>query len=387
MKKKRERILALDGLRGYSALIVVAFHVLTWSPAFNAAHYEAFYENQLLEVLTVTPLKFFWAGNEAIVLFFMIGGMVITMPYINGKKFEYWKFIGRRFVTIIFPYLIAVTLTLIGSYYYRDLTQDVRLAGTFNTKWSRFPTTSELWNTYLLMDNHLNIIAGVFWSIIQEWRISFIIPIVGYWFSKEKNKKSMAIALLSWALVWAGLGYLMVVTKDTTFYPFVESFERTAYYSIYFMIGSALAVYYESLSGWVKSHKLVTWFLPLSIIIITNRWWLRLFGIMLGQRPALLIAAIGYVMLLISVIEIPDLHAFFSNRPAILLGNVSFGIYLTHTTMIILVVSFLGQVIEPVYALIVSTFLVIPTAFLFTRFVVAPCAKLARSLLFLKRPA
>lgn len=75
------RLPALDGLRGVAALVVVAFHVLLLSPSF-ADRAEAGPGLRPADPswwLTHAPLYLLWAGQQAVFLFFVLSGFVLTL--------------------------------------------------------------------------------------------------------------------------------------------------------------------------------------------------------------------------------------------------------------------------------------------------------------------
>ena len=90
-------------------------------------------------------------------------------------------------------------------------------------------------------------------------------------------------------------------------------------------------------------------------------------------RDALLLTGLGIILFLLLCMESPRLTAFFKSKPLLLLGKLSFSLYLTHTTAIILFVTFLGQVIPPETALLLSPLFALPVAYLWQKHVETRC--------------
>ena len=178
IKKEGQRIEVFDGIRGLASLIVMFFHLCVWSVnGYRANTYREFV-SPFWEMMTNTPLKIFWGGNEAVLVFYIIGGFVLAKPYLTGRKLAFVPFIIRRWIRVMLPYLIILTVSYLLIYLFGNLKADIALGGSFNVKWSRLPNPLEMLLYYLGYDYHLNIVAGAFWSMVQEWRVSFVIPFV-----------------------------------------------------------------------------------------------------------------------------------------------------------------------------------------------------------------
>lgn len=78
-QRRAPRLAALDGLRGVAAVVVVLFHVLLLSPAFDdpAPGVRPLDPSWWL---TSTPLAVLWAGPQAVFVFFVLSGYVLTLP-------------------------------------------------------------------------------------------------------------------------------------------------------------------------------------------------------------------------------------------------------------------------------------------------------------------
>jgi peptidoglycan/LPS O-acetylase OafA/YrhL len=82
-----QRLRSLDGLRGVAAIVVVAYHSLLISPSLA----EIVVNNQPAEpgsfwdLLLHSPLRILIAGNEAVIVFFVLSGLVLTLQVRRGK--------------------------------------------------------------------------------------------------------------------------------------------------------------------------------------------------------------------------------------------------------------------------------------------------------------
>ncbi|WP_368259248.1 acyltransferase family protein, partial [Blautia wexlerae] len=75
----RFRLRSLDGLRGLAAVIVLVHHALLVIPALAAPYYGQTVQPGLPWLLVHTPLHLLWAGTEAVYLFFILSGLVLTL--------------------------------------------------------------------------------------------------------------------------------------------------------------------------------------------------------------------------------------------------------------------------------------------------------------------
>ena len=89
---------------------------------------------------------------------------------------------------------------------------------------------------------------------------------------------------------------------------------------------------------------------------------------------------LGIVLFLLLCMESPRLTAFFKSRPLLFFGKLSFSLYLTHTTMIVLFVTLAGQVIPAEIALALSPAFAILMATIWQRFVESKCLDLVKHL-------
>src|SRR5436305_607603 len=90
------RIPELDALRGIAAAVVLTFHWLAVMPAWNADTRHDGGAYLLLNAVKYTPLHVFAAGPEAVLLFFVLSGFVLALPFVEGRAGGYLPFLVRR---------------------------------------------------------------------------------------------------------------------------------------------------------------------------------------------------------------------------------------------------------------------------------------------------
>ena len=97
------RFLQLDAMRGIAAVCVVFHH---WRLAFYAG------------VLHFWLVPIF-SGTQAVMLFFVLSGFVLSLPYLDGKRRPYWPYLIRRFWRIYVPFAAAVGIAAVGALLFR----------------------------------------------------------------------------------------------------------------------------------------------------------------------------------------------------------------------------------------------------------------------------
>jgi peptidoglycan/LPS O-acetylase OafA/YrhL len=176
------RIPALDGLRGVAALMVLFHHTLLLLPDY--ANYEWFGSKAPVHgwiefALLRTPLRLLWAGQERALLFFVLSGFVLCLPWLAGKPQPYGKFLLGRFCRIYPPYLIAMLLAALGAFILGghnlpDASIYIRQLGwVFRPDWQAAPSIAAVLN-----NKHSEFINEAVWSLVWEVRVALIFPLI-----------------------------------------------------------------------------------------------------------------------------------------------------------------------------------------------------------------
>lgn len=152
------RYLELDGLRGLAAFTVIWHHF--WL-MFG-----------LPEPWYVTPLI---AGKQAVLLFFVLSGFVLSLPFWNrGSLGNYRAFIIRRFFRIYVPFAAAICLSALGAILWGQ--HNLPLGWFFHATW-QVPVTASLLFHHLMMGpgHELN---NALWSLRIEAQMSIAFPLL-----------------------------------------------------------------------------------------------------------------------------------------------------------------------------------------------------------------
>src|ERR1017187_3352351 len=93
------RFRSLDALRGIAALVVVVQHVMLALP------------DGIRGQLGFIELAFAMAARFAVMLFFVLSGFVLSLPYFAGKNLAYGPYLVRRFCRLYLPFAFAVLIS------------------------------------------------------------------------------------------------------------------------------------------------------------------------------------------------------------------------------------------------------------------------------------
>jgi peptidoglycan/LPS O-acetylase OafA/YrhL len=108
------RITSLDGVRGLAALAVVIDHCMianqnisqyTEIPTVPSHHSTAWW-------IVDSPLHIFWPGTEAVYLFFVLSGLVLSLPWLGARRPSWLGYYPSRLVRLYIPVAAAVALAV-----------------------------------------------------------------------------------------------------------------------------------------------------------------------------------------------------------------------------------------------------------------------------------
>jgi peptidoglycan/LPS O-acetylase OafA/YrhL len=324
----------LDSLRGLAAVSVVLFH-------FFIALYRCFPSFQFITKLENTPLQIFWAGNEAVILFFVLSGFVLSLPYYNDRALKYKYYVVRRICRIYIPYLVSVVLAILfmGILYREGVPA---IGGWFDISINHLPTKLLIGHITLLGEFDSDKLNIVFWSLAHEMRISILFPLVMFFVLKYSWKKNIIVAL-SMSISFFLIYYLNIklfsydITKNST------SYFSSIRYIAFFITGALLArhmesfrLFYEKIPSTVK--------ILLGVIGILSytypRWFFYKKHFLHMSFINDVTVVIGCSIFIIFSINSKKISSILMFKPIHFVGKISYSLYLFH--MIVLLAMFNG---------------------------------------------
>lgn len=239
----------LDSIRGLAALTVVACHYITrFKISETGSRFVGDISNRIMFILKHTPLRALWAGHEAVILFFILSGFVLSLSFLGRRrKDRYGAYLIRRICRIYIPYLFVILCAI----KLRDLFYTGEIGGlsdTFNRSWRAPANESAAIAGHLFMIGNFDVNAydGSIWSLVHEMRISILFPLL-FLFCK---KCSWVISLAAAAFL-SFLAYLLAPGFQAHDNIFIRLFGpnilMTLHYTGFFMLGAVMAIYREQI--------------------------------------------------------------------------------------------------------------------------------------------
>jgi len=187
---QRQRILALDGLRGIAIVLVVLSHGWTLWPT-----------DKLTKIRPFDGL--FWSGNLGVTVFFVVGGFVVTlglMAQTEQGRLNPLRFYLRRIIRIgaqLYPLLLAV---IAASAWHNGIDHFT----TSGTRDSVLSIATYNWNWYL-MHHALSARSdlGHLWYLSVEMQFYVVLAIVLALFSRYRRLLIIGlVALVVATVIW-----------------------------------------------------------------------------------------------------------------------------------------------------------------------------------------
>ena len=364
----RNRLVALDALRGVAAVIVLVHHISMTSPAVSAA-YSSSIDVPIFSTgwwATLSPLKIFFAGPEFVLVFFVLSGFVLVLSPLQQsvRGYNWLAYYPRRIVRLAIPVVVSVVLAAM----WIALVPRTGVGGA----WMAKQGSPDLGLGNLLREASIVGYTGrpdvnpPLWSLAWEMWFSLLLPI----------GVILAVATRRWTLAWAAallvastVGYLLAV--------------EPLMYLPAFALGALLAANHASLRAIstrlaVRPGGVLLWTLVavLGPLLLTAHWLLRPVLTAPWSELTLALRVPGAVLVVATVALWPAAQQLLSGRLLGWLGRISFSLYLVHFPV---VVTF-GQVFGPEHwwwGAMVSVTVSLVLALLMYRWVELPAQALA----------
>jgi peptidoglycan/LPS O-acetylase OafA/YrhL len=165
------RYLELDSLRGLAAATVVMSHFLgVWQ--FDSWH----------RSLEVSPLRILFAGHEAVILFFVLSGFVLSVQCSGKRALTYPGYLLKRFCRIYLPFAATVLVSALCclALYSRAPSGNAWA----DTSWTIRPSVQQVFMLLLASMHRPEQLNVAIWSILLEIRVSILFPLL-LWLSRH----------------------------------------------------------------------------------------------------------------------------------------------------------------------------------------------------------
>lgn len=315
------RLSELDALRGLAALSVVFWHFFcatytlpkAWGPLFM-------------------PMYWVTRGDAAVVMFFVLSGFVLSLPFLEGRGLSYKFFVIRRICRIYLPYLIGIALSILAVTFVAQ-TKRPGLSDWLNQVFDvPFRPGTALEHLFLIGNIHSNAYNNAIWSLIQEMRVSLLFPLLFWVVSRNHTVVNLGLCVLLSGLY----------TACTHFQIEQDNGYQTGYcFSLHviglFIVGMLLARHRAGLT--MGYRHLPTWTKIVVLLLGVGLYRMSLESKIVFFRDYG--AATGAAVFIISALGSARLSAFLKRPFFTFLGNISYAMYLNHITVIIVVMALL----------------------------------------------
>ncbi|MBJ8119050.1 MULTISPECIES: acyltransferase family protein [Bacillus] len=309
-----KRIKELDSIRGLAALTVVFGHFCLMLPS-------------LPNSIKFSPLRILWAGGEAVIVFYVLSGFVLSMALYHSKT-NYWGYLIKRFVRIYIPYyfwiIITFALFILFSPY-----EVVGLRDWFYDRWQGSITKLDIINHFVLLNNFFTENYNpVIWSLAQEMRISIVFPFLFLLFYKQSWKKTILFAL-SFSLISVFLNMLHIGKAE----GFYNGYADTLHFTSMFMVGMLLFKHQEKLIYSYRNMKKINKGFLIALGVILYLYSILIYGISRNDTTFLLKdwgVVMGVSIFIIMAMSNLKVKAFLNKSVFVYLGEISYSIYLCH---------------------------------------------------------
>jgi peptidoglycan/LPS O-acetylase OafA/YrhL len=366
------RFHALDGLRGLAALVVVVHHTLLTAPALALPYLDPHQPlTGAARWLVYSPLHLVWAGGEAVLVFFVLSGFVLTLPFLRpGAGPATWTgYFPKRLVRLYLPVLAAVALAA-GWALLVPRSSAAGASWWLNAHDVPLTARAAADDAGLILRHGPGYLDGPLWSLRWEVYFSLLLPVY-VWAAPRVRPLTGVTGLLATVAVGSATGHPTLV------------------YLPIFGLGAILAVHRDRLHQltrrWWRAAAVPAAAAALALLLA--RWWAPAGRAATGATGGLLDAAtaLGAALVVACFLCLPGVRRG-AERPAVQwLGKRSFSLYLVHEPIVVSLALLLGRGSQGALLLPLALPASLLAAHLFYLAVEAPAHRFARWLEWLAR--
>lgn len=365
----------LDSLRGIAAIIVLLGHFLALFPILG---------KKVMYSTFGVYFSILWQGHSAVIIFFVLSGFVLSLPFYKGTEFNYLKYLIKRVCRIYIPYIVILFIAIgikLGIHSKIGTIPGLVQWGSWNIEVS-FNRVME--HILFLREFNSDAFIMVIWSLVHEMRISIVFPLIIFLLLRVNWKVSIGIAMFL-----SVIGYLLMKNIPSEFnMPVSTNYFITLHYSSMFIIGALLAKNREYLVSKIINLKVKYLVLPLGLLFFNYpRIPFMLLSKLIGEIDYELYLIIidwyicfGAVLIILSALSSKLFSKLLLIKPVQFIGEISYSLYLVHPIVLLTTVHiFYGKISVPLI-LLISFLLTMVVSVLCYKFIEIPSIKIGRKL-------
>jgi len=319
-ERTSSRLAPLDGIRGIAALVVVLHHCLLVVPALGAPDNGQGYGG--FAWFVNSPVHIVWAGGEAVAVFFVLSGIVLTLPILAARRFDWLAYYPARLLRLYLPVIASVLIASVIAIAIEPS------ASESTSSWLRhhdLPITAARMVRASVIVFGTEWLNSPLWSLRWEVVFSFLLPV--YVFAYLEFLPRPVGLVLAVTLVFTG----SAIGKDNVFYLSVFAFGV--------LLARDFKPIRDGLVTRITGRRGALWVVGLAaftLVALTWRWTLLGLGltgiISLWWRP---MAALGAVTLILLAVSWKPFAHLLSRPMCQWAGRLSFSLYLTHEPIVV----------------------------------------------------
>ncbi|MCZ8516496.1 acyltransferase [Paenibacillus filicis] len=313
---ENSRYYELDSLRGIAALIVVIFHcwVLLDVPL------------KIKSNIWYTPFAFLISGHQSVIVFFLLSGFVLALPFLRGVKVNYYKFMIKRLCRIYIPYLFAIIVGITCRYLFNQNVLPGHWSGSLNL-------AVYLNHLVLISSFSQNYFVPVIWSLVHEMRISILFPLIMFLVINLNWRINLLIGALS-SLI--GITLLRFDSGADMFTNYYDTF----HYIFIFIMGALVAKHKEDLIHIFNKFKHNILFVILNFVVYVFGYkYISYYGGALPSKVSDWLTAFAGVVFIIAILGKQSWGNVLRKKIFTYLGQISYSIYLFHILILITLIN------------------------------------------------
>ncbi|HXT27286.1 MAG TPA: acyltransferase [Candidatus Eisenbacteria bacterium] len=317
----KQRLIELDGLRGFALVMILAFHAVSQEGEYPAGTFLAYLQRSVAMGWTALDLFFILSG-------FLIGGILMDA---RDSPSYFKTFYARRFFRIVPVYFAWVLLYVLLVTFAAD--EVVKFSNTG----LRPPLNFSVWSHFLFLQNSFNLrlygLSGAWfghlWSLAVEEQFYLVAPLVVRLIPPRHLKWILGTIVLLAILARIYFRFILHV-------PVTSITTRTVCRMDALAVGVLAAILVRSETGrrWLDRHLRELRFLLVALAVGVVMFFLFSYGSINRGMQSIgftWMAAFYAVVLLLAVQNRVGWLARFLRNPLLLeLGSVSYCVYLIH---------------------------------------------------------
>ena len=346
MVEKEKRILFLDSFRGIASLAVVISHI---SIVFLG-------KDSVLNSL------FSRLGSAAVVLFFILSGIVLSNSLSKTELTfnSYLEFIFKRFQRINLPFIVILGISEL-IYFLFSPRGIVGVSPWFNNIGTSYDNFNVIADNVFMTGNNVDKIVPVIWTLIIEFRLSFVFPFLFLFVKKSSPYFSIAVAFFCFFI-----GTILIVLMDQKFL-----LGQTVFNLGFFIFGILIYLnpyFFSKLNTFGKWGGL--------LLVLFFYFQVSAFdGLIYHDKKIVLDILLGFgcVVIILIFYSSEELQKKICFKPFLWLGEISFSLYLVHCLVFMcFVYMFHYYSIPIVFSLVVSIPMIFICSYFYFKFVEKP---------------